>query len=112
MNENEKIDPCCDPDRAAYMIAWRDRYIERLQERLAGREEENDMLSTLLFGTLFHKAKICENGERRVRIPVKVIAELLGRWRCHTESDGENYAVCFTPRTLEGVNDAAKGSGA
>ena len=111
MNENEKIELCRDPDRAAYMIAWRDRYIESLQERLAGREEENGMLSALLFGALCHKAKPRRNGERRVLISVKEVAELLGRWSCHTESDGENYAVCFTPRALEGVNDAAKGSG-
>ena len=63
MNEEKKTDLALDPDRAAYMIAWRDRYIERLQQRLTGREEENAMMSTLLFYGLFHAATEHE-GER------------------------------------------------
>lgn len=108
MKENEKIHTEHDPDRAAYMIAWRDRYIERLQERLAGREEENAMLSTLLFYALCRTAE-ADGGERRAPIRVKEVAELLGKWSCHTESDGENYTVRFTPRLTAEVTDAAEG---
>ena len=99
MNEEKKKVPLQnDPDRVTYMIGWRDRYIEKLQERLAGREEENAMLSTLLFCALHRLAREGERGELRVLIPTAVVAELLGHWQCHAESDGENYAVCFTPR--------------
>ena len=48
MAKEKKIDKA----RADYMIAWRDRYIERLQEQLAGREEENALVSALLFCAL------------------------------------------------------------
>lgn len=98
MNEEKKTDLALDPDRAAYMIAWRDRYIERLQQRLTGREEENAMMSTLLFYGLFHAATEHE-GERCVRIPTQAVAELLGQWQCHTVSEGADYAVYFTPRS-------------
>ncbi len=98
MNEEKKTQLPLDPDRAAYMIAWRDRYIESLQQRLAGREEENAMMSTLLFYGLFHAAAVCE-GKRCVRIPTQAVAELLGRWQCHTVSEGTDYAVYFTPRS-------------
>ena len=107
--KNESEQRLIDPDRAAYMIAWRDRYIERLQERLAGREEENEMLSTLLFGALFRMAETQENGDLRVLIPTKAVAELLGSWKCHTVIEGENYAVRFTSRHKEACNAEESG---
>lgn len=97
--KKEPVEACHDPHRAAYMIAWRDRYIERLQERLAGREEENEMLSTLLFYGLFGLSKEQASGERAVLIPTAAVAELLGSWKCHAVCEGESYAVHFTPRS-------------
>ena len=57
-------------ERLAYMVDWRNRHIEKLQERLAGREEVNNMLQTLLFYALTKAAEqqgegvLCHNGSR------------------------------------------------
>lgn len=84
------------PERAAYMVAWRDRYIESLQERLAGREEENRMLSALLYYALGKIAAL--DGEGTVHIPVAEVTAALGRWSCRSEAEGASYAVHFEPR--------------
>ncbi len=85
-------------DKAAYMLAWRDRYIKTLQERLAGREEENEMLSALLFCALFRLTAEQETGEREVLIPTSLVTELLGNWQSRVVSKGEEYAVRFFRR--------------
>lgn len=100
-SKNERMQHPHDPDRVAYMIAWRDRYIEALQERIAGREEENEVLSALLFGALFRIAEEQADGSLRVLIPTEEVARLLGSWTCQTVTEGENYAVRFTPRHAE-----------
>ena len=46
-----------DPNRAAYMIAWRDRYIEKLEQIIEGRAQERQMLDCLLFYALFGMAR-------------------------------------------------------
>ncbi|MBQ8341152.1 MAG: hypothetical protein IJY22_02095 [Clostridia bacterium] len=99
------------PHRAAYMIAWRDRYIEDLQNRLAGREEENRMLSTLLFCTLLERATEAADGQLRVLIPTATVAKLLGRWQCRSVSEGENYAVYFSERDRAEGTHAKENSG-
>lgn len=101
-----------DPAKAAYMLAWRDRYIESLQERLAGREEENEMLSALLFCALFQRSTRCETGEREVLIPTKLVTELLGKWQSHVISAGENYAVRFSNRAVCEEPHEKEGGGA
>ena len=85
-----------DPNRAAYMIAWRDRYIAKLEEIKRGHEEERRMLDCLLFYALFGMAK-GEQGEeqREVLISREALQALLGAWRCRTEQVDGGYRVCF-----------------
>ena len=84
-----------DLDRAAYMIAWRDRYIAKLEEMLQGREEERSMLDCLLFYALFSISK-GESGERREALIAKdSLHELLGAWKCHTQQVDGGYRVIF-----------------
>jgi hypothetical protein len=52
MTEEKKISPRREVKRLEYMVAWRDRYIRTLEERLQGREEENLMMQALLFYAL------------------------------------------------------------
>ena len=82
-------------DRYAYMIAWRDRHIEKLQDRLAGREEVNQMLQTLLFYALARVAEEQGNGQRGIRIPKEEITAALGKWGCDTTDGGDHYLVTF-----------------
>ena len=67
------------------------------------------MPSTLLFCPLFQKAREGENCELRVLIPTALVGKLLGHWQCQTVSEGENYAVRFIPRAVEGKADAKEG---
>lgn len=96
-----------DPARAAYMIAWRDQYIAKLEERLQGREEENALTNAFLAYALFG---ISEGGEGEVRealIPKEELRALLGVWDCRAEDAGESYRICFTPSPQKGEADAA-----
>ena len=94
---------CRDPQRAAYMLAWRDRYIRRLEETLAGREEERALLCALLQYALQKGAGAsCE-----IAIDKAELKALLGGFTCAVE-DGENaYTVRFLPQEKE-RRDAAE----
>ena len=84
-----------DPNRAAYMIAWRDRYIARLEQMLEGRAEERRMLDCLLFYALFGMARGADGEGREVVISREALRELLGAWRCRTEQVDGGYRVLF-----------------
>ena len=84
-----------DPNRAAYMIAWRDRYIEKLEQIIEGRAQERQMLDCLLFYALFGMARSVEGERREVLIGRESLKELLGAWRCHTERVEDGYRVLF-----------------
>lgn len=88
-----------DPRRFAYMIAWRDKYIEALQERLAGWEEKDALLCSLLHYAL---ARIAsgnnEQHEREVLIDKAELTELLGAFECHASDTGDGYLVRFTKK--------------
>ena len=100
------------PDRAAYMIAWRDRYIAKLEEINRGREEERKMLDCLLFYALFGMAKGAPGEGREVLISRESLRELLGAWRCRTEQVDGGYRVCFeAAREGEGASDAQSQEG-
>lgn len=85
-----------DKDRLAYMVTWRDRYIAKLEERLAGREEENSMLKALLFYALVQAGGETETGERQIPVSKQAVADALGRWQCAATDAGEAYLVTFT----------------
>ena len=88
-----------DPRRFAYMIAWRDRYIAALQERLAGWEEKDVLLCSLLHYALTAMAN-AEDGrnEYEVEIPKDELTKRLGEWECHAEDQSDSYRVCFTKK--------------
>ena len=95
-------------ERLAYMVAWRDRHIAKLQDRLAGREEVNDMLQTLLFYALARVAEEGEDGTRSIRIPKAEVMAALGRWGCDTTDGGSHYLVTFreAKRPTDGEGEA------
>lgn len=93
MEENKEL--LNDPNRAAYMIAWRDRYIAKLEEMIEGRGEERRMLDCLLFYALFGIATGAPGEGREVIISRESLRELLGAWKCRTESVDGGYRVLF-----------------
>lgn len=98
MNTEEQKDlQSLDQNRLAYMVAWRDRYIEKLEERLKGHEEENAMLQTLLFYALVTVGRPGDAGELQIPVSKRAVAETLGKWQCDTTDGGDDYLVTFTP---------------
>ena len=61
-----------DPDRAAYMIAWRDRHIEKQNALIKGYEEELSLMEALLAFALWQGASEAQEG-RVARIPKKAV---------------------------------------
>ena len=88
-----------DPRRFAYMIAWRDKYIKVLQERLAGWEEKDALLCSLLHYAL---ARIASEGEgqdeREVLIDKQEVTRLLGAFECQVRDTADGYCVRFTKK--------------
>ncbi len=117
-----------DGDRAAYMIAWRDRYIQKMEEERAGYAEERALLHALLFFALFGKSTPCGgagedpqmkkappdlggtsgngvpcgeapfSGARTVKIEKEAVRALLSAWGCRTTDAGDAYTVTFEPQ--------------
>ena len=86
-----------DPQRAAYMVAWRDRYIARLEETLAGREEERSLLCALLQYALQKGAgKAAE-----ISIDKAELKAMLGEVSCAVENGETAYTVRFSPKESE-----------
>ena len=85
-----------DPRRFAYMIAWRDRYIEALKQQLAGWEEKDALLCSLLYCAL---ARIASEGEEKdggeVLIEKSEVTKLLGAFECHTSDTGDAIVLPF-----------------
>lgn len=96
MTEEKKISPRREVKRLEYMVAWRDRYIRTLEERLQGREEENLMMQALLFYALCSVGQKDEQGAVLVPINKQAVTDMLGAWRCETTDEGEAYLVTFT----------------
>lgn len=87
-----------DPDRAAYMIAWRDRHIEKQKEVIAGYEEQLALMEALLAFALLQRASE-EQGVRAVYIPKKELSTWLSGYASEVESDEEGFTVRFLPKT-------------
>ena len=93
-------------ERLAYMIAWRDRYIERLRERVEGREEEVTLLLSLLFYALCRGAgadatPAGELGEHTFSIEKKELAALRGARQYSVENSDSAYQATIRPRAGE-----------
>ena len=106
MTEDKKILQDNGRKRLEYMVAWRERYIRTLEERLEGREEENLMLQTLLFYALSSAGEKSESGVVSVPIHKQAVADSLGQWSCDTSDEGETYLVTFTPAPSKKTGDA------
>lgn len=87
---------CRDPQRAAYMLAWRDRYIERLEEMLSGHEEEQKLLCSLLYYALFSAADTQMGKPHEVVIDKEELRALMGEWSCTVENGEKGYTVRFS----------------
>lgn len=87
-----------DPDRAAYMIAWRDRHIEKQKQIIEGYEEELALAQALLAFALLQGARE-EEGAYVVRIPkAELRAALLG-YEAEVEDGGDVFTVRFLAKT-------------
>ena len=89
--------------RHAYMIAWRDRMIEKQKSSIAGQSETITLLEALLAFALGSAAGVPRaSGESedayRVMIPKGELAAQLGAWESRVEDGGEHYTVHFARR--------------
>lgn len=85
-----------DKERLAYMVAWRDAHIKKMQDRLAGVEEINEVLQALLFYALARAATDRGDGVREIRVPKAEITAALHSWGCDTADGGDAYLISFT----------------
>ena len=95
--KEKKSEGLYDPDRAAYMIAWRDRHIEKQSRLIEGYEESMALMEALLAFALLQRTSE-EGGARVVQIPKKEIREVLSGYASEVESDEEKFTVRFIPR--------------
>ena len=87
-----------DPDRAAYMIAWRDRHIEKQKQIIEGYEEELALAQALLAFALLQGARE-EEGVYVVRIPKAELRAALLSYEAEVEDGGDVFAVRFLNKT-------------
>jgi hypothetical protein len=97
--------------RYEYMIAWRERYIHRLQELMEGKEEERALLNALLAVAL---EALAGNGEgvraeageagKTLAISKEAVRASLGKFTCQCAEEAEAYALTFLPvKTADGT---------
>ncbi len=91
-----------EPERLAYMVAWRDRCIQALEERVQGMEEQKRLLEALLLCALTDSAVQKEDGSREIVLSREAVSEALHRWEPGAEPCEEGYRICFTPVTEQG----------
>ena len=90
-----------EPERLAYMVAWRDRYIESLEERVQGMEEQKQLLEALLLCALAERASEIGDGRREVVLSREAVAEALHRHVCTAEPCEAGYRILFAAVTEE-----------
>ena len=89
--------------RYDYMIAWRERYIRRLQEILEGKEEELKLLNALLAVSLQALtgegdgicAERCEGGAV-LRIKKEAVRLMLGRMQASCTEEEGGFVLTLT----------------
>ena len=85
-----------DSERTAYMLAWRDRHIEKQNELIRGYEESLSLMEALLAFALWQTGEE-ENESRVAHVPKKELEQMLHRYVSEVkEGDGE-FLVCFSP---------------
>ena len=86
-----------EPARLAYMVAWRDRCIEALEERVQGMEEQMRLLEALLLCALTGSATQCADGSREIVLSREAVSEALCCWESGAEPCEQGYRIRFTP---------------
>ena len=94
--EEKRPEGLYDPDRAAYMIAWRDRHIEKQNELIRGYEESLSLMEALLAFALWQNASENEDGYR-VGIPKNALSEMLGKYKSEVADGETEFTVYFRP---------------
>ena len=89
---NKKKQQSAPDERAAYMIAWRDRLLEKQREMIKGYEQECKLLEALLAFTL---QRLCDESAHTLRIPKDELAAMLGAWACEASEQEDCYLVRF-----------------
>jgi len=85
-----------DPERAAYMIAWRDRHIEKQNALIKCYEEELSLMEALLAFALWQGASEQEDG-RVAHIPKKEVSAMLSAFASEVQDGEEEFLVRFRP---------------
>jgi len=87
-----------DPDRAAYMLAWRDRHIEKQRQIIEGYEQQLALMEALLAFALWQRAS--EEGAARVlSIPKRELSAMLSRYESEVENGEDAFTVRFFPKS-------------
>ena len=100
-----------DEARLAYMVAWRDKYIARLEDALQGREEEARINLSLL-GFCLRELSLgghrfrAEDGEgqRTLHLPKEAVREALETCYAAVEQDDREYRILFLKNGGEGAD--------
>lgn len=82
--------------RAAYMIAWREKKIDQMEEMMKGLEGKSALLEAMLVCLLLREGE--GERERTVRLGRAEVSARLGAWRSEAHLDGEDYVVTFTKK--------------
>ena len=102
--ENEK--QSARGERAAYMVAWRDRLLEKQREMIQGYEQECKLLEALLAFTMLRAA---DKKTHTLEIPKNELGKLLGEWSCEASEQAGHYLVRFLKKgEREHGEDAAE----
>ena len=99
-NKNKEKNPVGlqDPDRAAYMISWRDRHIEKQNELIKGYEQALSLMESLLAFALWQRADQVQ-GARVARIPKDELSAMLSRYTSEIQDGEKVFTVIFRPAT-------------
>lgn len=95
-NKEKRPEGLYDPERAAYMIAWRDRHIEKQNELIKGYEENLSLMEALLALALWQRASGSEE-ERVARILKKELSDMLGKYTSEVQEEADAFLVKFRP---------------
>ena len=79
-------------ERTSYMIAWRDRLLEKQREIIVGYEQECKLLEVLLAFMLLRAA---DKKTHTLEIPKAELAAMLDTYACEASERDESYLVRF-----------------
>lgn len=86
-----------DEKRAAYMIAWRDTYMEKQRQIIAAYEQKDALYNALLAYAMLQAAKEGAT-ENRLVIPRRALKEMLFAFECEILQDEQDYTLLFHRR--------------